>query len=223
MQFKLPTPKELGHKTNYLPLSCVNPNKEYSWEDYDNEVKQLYPIKYFINETLPDLFYYLKHPFVVIFDFIKYNFISKHRYHFLDLRQNDKTSCDYYKYGYIDVRQRMLYAVFNLITEFVEKEDLLLHDRIEFLKNYLKNSNNETDICSDKQCLEFYIKIENLYIWWKFIRKSNYSYLDKLLNFYLDSKNDCDKNIWFKAYNDFEKEEQEMFVEACKLREYLWT
>ena len=222
---KLPTPKELGKETNCLPFSPLNDDNKYSWEDYDKEVKQLYPFRYFINETLPDIFNLIKEPFVCIYNYIKYNFVPKYRYHILDLRQlNDKDSCDYYRYGYSDVRQRMLYAVFNLLTEFVEKEVYPLQDKINYLERVIakKDKDNDWEIDSNEHWLEVYIKIKNLYNWWKYTRKFKYNQSNKLCEIYMHSKNNLDIEKWIKSNEDFDKEEQEMFIKACNLREYFW-
>jgi len=223
---KLPTPKELGKETNYLPFAPLNDDNKYSLEDYDKEVKQLYPIRYFINETLPDIFDYIKYPFVSIYKFIKYNFFSKYRYHILDLRQpiNDE-GCDNYKYGYSDVRERMLYAVFNLLTEFVEEEVHPLQNKIKYLEKAIakKDKDNEWEIDSNEHWLEAYIKIRNLYNWWKYTRKFKYNQSNKLFEVYLQSKDNSDREKWIKSHEDFDKEEQVMFIEACKIREFLWS
>jgi len=48
-KFKLPSPKELGRSDyNALPMRNFNHNNMYTWEDYYEELKIKYPIRYFI-------------------------------------------------------------------------------------------------------------------------------------------------------------------------------
>lgn len=228
--FKLPTPTELGKETDYLPLDCLNDDNKYSWEDYDRDVKRLYPIKYFLNDTLPDWFRSIKDPFHAVYNFIKYNFIPKYRYHILDLRQpknsdEDYYDCDSYRYGYSDVRQRMLYAAFNLLTEHVEKELHPLENKISNLKHQILNVNkyDQWEIDSFKFWLDTYTQIAELYSWWKYVRKTKFAQINKYHDLYTLTKNKIDKDHWLKSHEDFDKEEQEMFMKVCNLRESLWT
>jgi len=223
---RLPTPIELGKaKTNYLPFSALSDNKDYSWEDYDKEVKEKYPVKYFINETLPNILRATKHPFSCVYRYIKYNFIPGCRYHILDLRQPEG-ECDCYRWGYSDVRERMLYAVFNLIVFFVEKENDHLHGKISYLEKSILSSkeNDNLDEAGILQVqVDFYREVMVIYDWWMYTRKFNYSQSRSLFEVWMETKDKSDLDKYTKSHDDFEKEEQEMFMKACSLREGLWT
>jgi hypothetical protein len=221
---KLPTPVELGKsKTNYLPFSALSNNKDYSWEDYDKEVKEKYPVRYFLNKKLPEILRSIKYPFLYTYRYVKYNCFC--RYHILDLRQPED-ECDSYKWGYSDVRERMLYAVFNLIVFFVEKENDHLYGKIDYLQKSILSSKKDgllDEVFILQEQADYYRKVLTVYDWWKYTRKFNHSQCHALYEVWFETKDDEDKQKWFDAEREFEKEEQEMFMEACSLREGLWT
>ena len=217
----MPTPVELGKaKYNALPIRSFIGSKytlddlgsKYTWDDWREEVKQKYPIKYFFNETFPYFLYTCYSPFKFIFDYLKYNFIPKHRYHILDLRQSE-TQCDTYRWGYSDPRERMLYACFNLLKYFVENELHPIETRIKEYEQLLQNTEDEKNIL--KTQLDFYKEILSLYEWWNYVRKVEYE--EKQVLYHIN------KEKWLEACTNFDKKEQEMFLKLCSLRESLWT
>jgi hypothetical protein len=216
--FKLPTPVELGRAAHdALPLRDLlfeDSEGKYTWEDWREEVKRDYPIRYFLNRTLPYFFNSCIYPFTFVYNFLKYNLCPKHRYHILDLRQ-PKAQCDTYRWGYSDPRERMLYACFNLLKELVERE-------LSPIETTISNCEKRVGECKDEDeknilfdQLLYFKEINSLYEWWKDVRKVEYE--EKEIMY------DLDKNKWMEASQRFEEKEQEMFMRLAKIREYLWT
>ena len=92
--FKLPSPQDLGRSDcNALPSRNFTPDCEgYTWEDWREEVKKKYPIKYFFSETMVDFIKYnMYYPIYRPIKDTKYCLVSHlvpgRRYHILDLRQ----------------------------------------------------------------------------------------------------------------------------------------
>jgi hypothetical protein len=142
--FKLPSPKDLGRSEyNALPSREFTPDVEgYCWEDWHEEAKRLHPIKYWIAETAGDFFRYkiwlpIKRPFSDAHYWFVSHFIPSRRYHWLDLRQpckkGDARNIDCYRYGWADVPEKMLYAMFNLLKEYFDENpyDLRTHYSLE--------------------------------------------------------------------------------------------
>lgn len=207
--FKFPGPKELGKsKYNYLPLRFLNPN-DYCWEDYEEEIKSLYPKKYFILKTMPKFIKYkLFNPFLrplnKIVKWFKYNLIPKYRYHVIDLRQNFKNSKDgNYRYGWIDTNKKMLYAVFNIFNDFVRNE----------YKYFYKPSDEE--IKEDPSLLEhkeLVLEIEDIHYWWNYQRIFDENKLSE-----------CNYEDYYDLLEQYDAKETEMLNRLMKIRDRLWT
>ncbi len=112
--FHLPTAKELGRSdSEALPMRWLNHGGKYTWEDWQEEVSENYPVKYFIYKTLPR---FIRRQFNKISD-LKYYIVSFtiRKYHLLNLQQ-PKNSHDNYRYGWIDSDYQMVYAVFTILV-----------------------------------------------------------------------------------------------------------
>ena len=128
---KLPSPVDLGRSEyNALPSRKFTPDvEEYSWEDWHIEVKKLHPIKYWFAETFGDfLRYKIWLPLTRPFTDFHYWLVSHtiRRYHMLDLRQPiircGLSNYDAYRYGWVEVCDKMAYAMFNLLKEYLDAE-----------------------------------------------------------------------------------------------------
>jgi hypothetical protein len=120
--FKFPGPKELGMSDDdYAMASRMFPNRkdEITWEDYYEYLAKTYPVKYFLAAIFPQFFRDLWRKFARPFKTVHYWLVSHttQQYHWLDLRQPKG-----YRYGWCDTDHRMVYAMMNLLVEFVEKE-----------------------------------------------------------------------------------------------------
>lgn len=100
------TPRALGMKG-------FSEKNAYTWEDWERDAKISYPVRYFLSHTMPTfLARNITRPYRDAESYIRYRFIQKH--HIVNL-QNEE-----YKYGYLDVSSKILYAVVNLLNYLVE-------------------------------------------------------------------------------------------------------
>ena len=130
--FKLPSPVDLGWSdTDALQSKLFTPDCDgYTWEDWENTVQKMHPVKFFFGKTVPDTFRYrIWLPIVRPIETFRYwvvsHVIPSRRYHMLDLRQpiakGELANHDAYRYGWRDVPEKMLYAWFNLLAEYMEE------------------------------------------------------------------------------------------------------
>lgn len=142
---------------NALPISFLSKENEYTWEAWDKEMKSKFPIRYFLFEIMPDFIFGIKRSLNnKIYEFKSKLFLKQH---LLDIRQ---PKCGYYqyRYGYCDMVEKLIFANFNMLCEFVEKEYKGLDgikDRIEFL--------SDKPECVDE--IKFLNKVIELYNWWR--------------------------------------------------------
>jgi hypothetical protein len=189
-----------------------NNTKEYYWENWNEEMKYKFPVKYFIFETLPDYISYYYNIINQWFYKIKSLYFKKR--HLLDIRPNNKIN---YKYGYCDPCEQILYANMAILCNFIEKE----YDSIYSIKK-------EIDICK-KENHDRGSKIEKaleIYNWWM-----NYTITynsDKLYNnLYNEQSFYNEQNENLKKLVEFEKERdneiKNKLKELIDIREFLWT
>lgn len=106
------------NKPKGLPIRGLCDEGEYTWDDWEEETKAKYPIRFWLAETVPSWFKYsiqwnLRQWYWAVRDRIE------RKYHKLNL--HDKAN-GYTHYGYSDVRSRLVFANFALLREFVECE-----------------------------------------------------------------------------------------------------
>ncbi|MDP2683457.1 MAG: hypothetical protein Q8P20_00210 [bacterium] len=212
--FKLPTPKELGKSnSNALPIRALSPFEEgYSWEDWREEVKSKYPIKYFLLRTIPS--YFNSHIIFRLRD-LKYKIIDFFKKpHLLDMR------CTDYAGGYLTPSSEIKFACFNSLKRYIGSNPYNLR------KNY-----SEKEI--DEQGLRFQ---QNLYdeasaIWnyWIIIKplleKEEQTTFVEMKN--AAKNNDKNsylslKSIWHAQNIRNEQAEQNALERLIKIRESLW-
>src|ERR1700748_548963 len=117
---RLPSPKELGKSQyNALPMEGFGATEnDYTWSKWRTEMKQDYPVKYFIYETFTTWF--SRKIIKPISDF-KYYIISHtiRKYHLLDLRNK----VNGYTYGWNDADSQMLFAFMAIMENFIIEQD----------------------------------------------------------------------------------------------------
>ncbi len=130
---------------------------DLTWEDWKEQTQKKYPVKYFIFETVP-LWVHCK---LYKLDMRWYEFASKtfRKQHFLDLRQPVGSPYEY-RWGYRDPSERMLFACFNTLCEYVEEREgrEKFAEHIEMLKDL--EDPPTAQIERETKALE-------LYIWWR--------------------------------------------------------
>jgi hypothetical protein len=196
-------------KPTALPLNrwLGNPNKEYSWDDWKRDTKAKYPVRYFLQETLPLWF---KVHFTMNIEHAWYwlRTHTVHRYHVLDLRNPE------YKWGWRDRSQTMMYACFNLVKDFVEKE---------------KAFDCHVSWDSDDEHREAKAEIMSIYTWWT---KDRWE-LDKQATAATknhqwggDEESEASKQStkeYRRITDEIEATDQKMLEKAIKFRGCMWT
>lgn len=141
-----------------LPMKDFNPKNEYSWDDYDNDIRKDYPIRNTIVELISrtDIF------ICGIKNKIK-QFIEEHttNYHIINLKQPENPLYHCYNGGYINACDAIIYANFKILENYIKE-----------LKDFYK----EQDINSlliklncDYEGFPWYkdqIDIIRIYRWW---------------------------------------------------------
>ena len=217
--WKLPSPIELGKSDcDALPSKMFEPNsQEYTWEDWREEVKRKHPIKYFCTQTIPSVINIkITLPINHMIYYLESHIIPNKRYHMLDLRQPKGWDIDAYRYGWCDVPTKMLYAWFNLLDDFVNKEMKHL---------YLPP---EDDIENKKQ-REIYLEILDIHKWWtKDRKKSMEKYHDLLDKSWLARKSNDPNSSELRRQSlqldrQIEDKTDEMLMRLIKVRRHLWS
>lgn len=222
--WNLPSPRELGwSKSNALEDEDFSPDpKGKTWQDWHRHVKQLHPTKYFILETVPKFFRYkvwwpIKRPIEKAHYWLVSHLIPSRRYHMLDLRQPGG-----YQYGWNDVPEKMLYAMFNLLGEYLNKEQP--YD--------LTDDYTESQIEADpgmKMQHHSLSEARAIYNWWNVGRKQEEDAISDQQSVWWAARKAKDP----KAEEEFTKltemkeahEEKidDMLVRLIKIRRTLWT
>lgn len=211
-----PGPKDLGmsDSNNAMSSRLFSDDDHPTWEDYYERVAKEYPIRYTLTTKIPRLYRSFKQPFTDAWYWFRCH--TYNRYHMLDLRQPD------YRYGWRDVDNKMLYAIFNLLGEFLNKE-----------KPYdLAQDYTEEEIEADEGMkLQHASRKEAkfLYRWWthgRGEREGERSRCAKEWHDMMEKKDPLTQEAWkklreFEAF--MEKEEDEMIARLMKIRKTLWT
>jgi hypothetical protein len=221
---RLPTPKELGQKSNALPSRKITPEtKEFSWEDYDALLKEKYPIRFFLFKTLKGFIEEkfvdpIRYPLKRFYEWVKYNFHPKHKYHMLDLRQWSEQ--DSYHYGWRDVDNRMLYAMMNLLAEYFKEKpyDLTLYYTLEQI-------NSDPIMKLQYENLQ---EAKTIMSWWKVNRQVKLKEIDNCLNEWYKWRDNKDfakilMDKLRKAEEELEIVTEETLIRLVRIRKSLWT
>lgn len=220
----LPSPSKLGLTTSEhegLAWGSLASPGEPTWDDWENIVKKKHPIRYFLVEGMfPGI---QKAYRKIVSDpiyWFKCHFISKYKYHLLDLRQPKTETDPGYQYGWIDCDTRMVYAIFNILNMFVEYE----------MKN--RYCPSEEDVQADPYLLvqrNHTLEIKNIHYWWNVERLRQEKIYSDMLKAWSDAKQNYDsgsQELW-KKLNDLDEankeKEEEMLARLLKIRHSLWT
>jgi hypothetical protein len=224
---KLPSPQELGRSEyNALPSRDFTPDETgYCWEDWHEEVKALHPIKYWIAETAGDFLRYkvwfpLKRPVEKLRYWFVSHVIPSRRYHMLDLRQPNG-----YRYGWQDVPEKMLYAMFNLLGEYLKEEPY------DLTTNYtIEQINADAGMKHQHEQLQ---EAKAIHHWWTVTRHEEERVHQDLLHRWCELRKikekrdsgEADKvfEVMKNDEEDQEKKLDEMIARLMKIRRSLWT
>lgn len=228
--FKLPGPSHFNSEASDYALQSRKFSPEavdvYCWEDYYADLKKAYPVKYFFAETLPDFIRYrlwfpIKRPISDLKYWIVSHLVPSRRYHMLDLRQPNG-----YRYGWRDTDQRMLYANFNLLNEFVA------HEMDNFYCPTLEECEDKDFGPSNKMQRDVYFEILDLHKWWNVDRLNDEKRSEELVHLWHERRykqkiNDEETKKLFDEHLAFDQssldKETEMLIRLIKIRKSLWT
>ncbi len=220
--FKLPSPVELGmSKVNALALTKAqgNPN----WEDWDAKVKKLHPIKYFVLRTV---YMWIRVKIIRPLSDFWYFFKSKtfSKQHFLDLRQpKNEFQTDEYRYGYCDIPEKMLFAWFNLLDDYLNKEKPW-----DPITSYTLQQINIDPVLQEQY--NHLQEAKSILNWWKVERKDYFKGINEIISLVQQKDNklsEIEKEDLLTFYYNLEtfmnEKEDEMLARIIKIRKSLWT
>ncbi len=208
------------------------------WQDWNNEMQEHYPVRYFLNQKFN--IYFITIPLQTAVYWIKHR--TTQRYHILKTGE---------KPGYLDAGERMFYASFNLLKEFVEVEKAHICGD-EKLKGadagiaHLKWEMNLTKEEGGANQAALAEEVYELYIWWVHTRPNRENLNDTALakkfyaleeeiygtDFSISTSKDTEelKELREKYYKEsteletqYNKEDVDMFVRLAKIKDGLWT
>jgi hypothetical protein len=228
--FKIPGPKDIGMgDSNYAMGTKFFPQEGVpTWEDYYTRIQKEYPIRFFFASTLIMFFIDFYRRFERPLSDLMYWFKSHtyRRYHMLDLRQpcekGGVANVDCYSYGWRDVPEKMLYAMFNLLGEYLNKEcpnDLTQHYSREEI-------NADEGLKLQQDALDEARVIND---WWVNGRKAAWAKRDKVQHLWYNAKKsgDVDETVYWelmrKLDDEFEEKTDEMALRLLKIRRVLWS
>lgn len=133
---------------NGLATGCLSrEGRTDAREEWEKIMIRQHPIRFFLQETLPQLLTFTI-PWLIKETYWKVRHLTTDRYHILNISSKENK----WSYGYSDIRERMLYASFALLVEFVEIES--------------------NDVCWEwnDDVLKVKVEMDLLYNWWKYER-----------------------------------------------------
>lgn len=228
---KLPSPIELGwsdHDALEDEGWSDPPFHGKTWQDWRRTVKSMHPIKYWIAETVGDFLRYkiwlpMTRPFETARYWLVSHLVPKRRYHMLDLRQPGPEG---YKYGWCDVPEKMLYAMFNMLNQFVEGE--LINYYCPSEKEIAEASSEDEAFILQRQ-RDYVFEVKSIHRWWNIERPQMLSLHQKTLNeWYSSRKTDTNKaekrwELMKRQDLEFENKTDEMIARLMKVRRSMWT
>jgi hypothetical protein len=221
----LPSPKDLGWSDDgALQSSRMTPNcTGHTWEEYAIYIEEHYPIRKFIINVVGNFLNYkvwgsIKRPVGKTFYWLKCHILPSHRYHKLDLRQKEKGG---YRYGWIDVDHKMLYAWFNLLEEYFKEEPYDL-SKTHSLEEIATNPNLTIQYAPLKEA-------KDILHWWKVGRQEERRIINNISDQWYslyEKRLDNESGYWaakVKAEQDLEDKTDQMLMRLIKIRRTLWT
>lgn len=205
---RLPNAVELG-KSKYtsLPMRSIGAkNDDYCWEDWREEVKRDYPIKYFFYKTFAFWFHCNISSRISDFKYwVKSHTIKK--YHILDLRNKENN----YFYGWRDSDSKMLFALMKIMEDFIIEQDTEKH-LIWLKKELIQYPDVEYPWVNLIKSCEELLAIQK---WWRVDRQENFKKLDS--TDYKDYKD------YFEHEQKLYQEDSDMMKKLIDIRQGMWT
>jgi hypothetical protein len=217
--FRLPSPKELGWSDSNALASRHFPNgkEEKTWEDWEEKMRAEYPIRHFLGDTLPRWFrvkwrIYVHDPWYWFVSHV----VPSRRYHMLDLRQAKPG----YRYGWLDSDSQIVYALFNILNNFVE------HEMPGWYCPSEEEVAEEAHLAYQRNA---WLETKAIHYWWNTERPRQQKAHDELLHAWSEARKIDGPNVqqlWDdmkKTEKVLEDKEEEMIIRLIKIRRTLWT
>lgn len=206
LKSKLKNKVAVPNKPHSLPMRIFDPNSEkQTWEDWKAYSKQLYPVRYFISESVPS---FIRVKFLRNIEEFNYwikSFLIR-KDHLLDLRGAPfLNECGEYKWGYIDpdyTLERAIISVFEKYVKEIDDVDGGIEAKIKFL---------ESDGIYNEWLNHFY-EVREID---KFIKEEYPKLINKV------------KSSSYTESNNYEQELDEkindILIRIVKIRKMMWT
>lgn len=229
--FSFPGPKELGRaKYDALPSREFSPfTAEYTWQDYEEELKDKFPVKYFLIRTLYEGFLYgvwgqVRRVISSVYQWFRYHIWA--RYHIINISGVEpKRSDHYYKYGYLDFSEIIFFASFKCLIDYVRAK--------KARGGFTFNAYSPSEIRSDEHLREqamVELEIVAIYDWYTIEQLAEQDASEQLYEKMNAAAKNKDKESyeslqqeWVEAYRALETKRQEMLCRLIAIRESLWT
>jgi hypothetical protein len=192
------------------------PEGIYTWEDWNKEVKEKYPIRYFINETLSNKISYFSRKIGNTVYYIKCHLIPRYRFHIINLSKIDPE----YKYGYMDPCTIMLYSSFYALGLYIKE-----CENIGYNPNSWDLPEDEIQKASVESQIATYNEAKELYNWWISKRFEENKEEERFYHKYRNSSgNDrtAAKHAWL-SFEDSEEKAYKMLVRLAMISGKLWV
>jgi hypothetical protein len=221
----LPSPIKLGMSDSNALGSRHFGNQpgQPTWDDWEEKVKEMMPVRYFLVEELVPWFKLQWRKYVTdpVY-WLKCHFLKSHRYHMLDLRQpaNKEFGFPAYKYGWIDSDTKISYALLNILNTFVKDE--MPH----------KYCPSEEEVIAEPHMQHqrsAWLETKAIHYWWNVERLRQQKTHDELLHKWSEAHKvnaPETQQLWDemkKAEQALEDKEEEMLIRMIKIRRSLWT
>lgn len=219
-----PGPRELGRSdSDALPSALFGSDgtENYTWEDWAVEVKEKYPVRYWITHTFQyAVVFPIQRKWTDFWDWVKCHTMPSKRYHLLDLR-NPGPGIDY-THGWTDQVQVITWACFVSLRNFVEKEHPVA-PRSRFTAEEFEAE----PVFQESQAR--HEEIMALYDWWMRGRVEEKAEEERLFSVTKELRRGTPEHrtaidTWI-AYHRWREDvrDNEMLHRLINVRQYLWT
>lgn len=220
---RLPGPKDLGRadSNDFLPSNFWSDVEEgeYTWESWEKEVKEKYPVRHFLSEVAA---VWLSRKWTRMTDaiyWVKCHTLPSYRFHMLDLRHPYPGSN--YSYGWVDRCEVVLWAPFIALRDYIEKEEpanISDHYSAEEIESdpFLQEQKRQHD------------EALFLYNWWVKGRQEEGDEESRLFQASRELDKDSEeyataRQAWVDYRGWRDRREDEMLERLIKIRRTLWT
>lgn len=216
-------PFKVPNKPKTLPMKPFCKKDDYTWEDWERDAKQAYPVRFFLSETIPSKINSIKKEVFSTKNELVSKYIKKN--HLLDLTHEDNNGILFSE------GEKVLYACINILRLFVDAR----HGGIENFKRFVEVQELflETDRDERRNIVE-------VYEWFMVERPKFKKELDDADNawhkFFTDKITENDgttpkprdpeelrlRKVADELEEKLDKTDEEMLIKFIKARKYLW-